>query len=524
MEENVSLGIGGLGANEGPAAVNPSPQHPGAQDAPHPSVAPAHEAATRAAEVTAPDRRIRQAVVVIHGIGEQQPMDTLRGFVDAVLADVVTSHDPYRSKPDAMNESMETRCLQAPANHRLSRPLTDFYEFYWAHHMQGSKYTHVLRWLRRMMSRRPGAVPRPLRPAYALSWLVLLVVASLWAASAIRATQMTGGFFDRVWPQMGLLLSGLTALAAQWLGSHLILGYVADAARYLTPSPDNIEARNKIRSEGMKLLRTLHSSGRYKRIVVVGHSLGSVIGYDLIRNLWAGLRKPSEPNPQKQPALKGLKHVAEALESGDATPEQVDAFQRAQHDLWQELREVGVPWLITDFVTLGSPLAHAQLLMSDDPDDFARKKRQYEYPCCPPPLDEELFYGQQYRITKGGEALVRNVFVPHHGAPFSCTRWTNLYFPYRRLVLGDIVGGPLRGAFGHGVRDRAVVSSTGRRLDATLVSHVRYWTGGAVADAGQAEGGARASLGSLREALRLDFLRETREKANRGRLVHNRGR
>jgi hypothetical protein len=26
----------------------------------------------------------RQAVLLIHGIGEQKPMDTLRGFVDAV--------------------------------------------------------------------------------------------------------------------------------------------------------------------------------------------------------------------------------------------------------------------------------------------------------------------------------------------------------------------------------------------------------------------------------------------------------
>ena len=29
---------------------------------------------------------MRQAVIVIHGIGEQRPMSTLRGFVDAVIA------------------------------------------------------------------------------------------------------------------------------------------------------------------------------------------------------------------------------------------------------------------------------------------------------------------------------------------------------------------------------------------------------------------------------------------------------
>ena len=28
---------------------------------------------------------MKQAVVVIHGIGEQRPMDTLRGFVEAMI-------------------------------------------------------------------------------------------------------------------------------------------------------------------------------------------------------------------------------------------------------------------------------------------------------------------------------------------------------------------------------------------------------------------------------------------------------
>ena len=74
--------------------------------------------------VTADDRRLRQAVVVIHGIGEQRPMDTLRGFANAVLSDNPAADPKYRSKPDAMSELLETRCLQAPGTRQ--RPLTDF--------------------------------------------------------------------------------------------------------------------------------------------------------------------------------------------------------------------------------------------------------------------------------------------------------------------------------------------------------------------------------------------------------------
>ena len=43
--------------------------------------------------------------------------------------------------------------------------------------------------------------------------------------------------------------------------------------------------------------------------------------------------------------------------------------------------------------------------------------------------------------------------VPHHAAVFGPTRWTNLYFPSKLLLWGDLVGGELRSIFGPGVRD-----------------------------------------------------------------------
>ena len=52
-----------------------------------------------------------QAVVVIHGMGEQIPMDTIKGFVDAVWQkdNIITANglpEPGgRSKPDARTGS-----------------------------------------------------------------------------------------------------------------------------------------------------------------------------------------------------------------------------------------------------------------------------------------------------------------------------------------------------------------------------------------------------------------------------------
>ena len=67
----------------------------------------------------------RQAVVVIHGIGNQRPMDTLRPFVDAVLnVDPARDQDPkYYSDPENLSGTFELRRLQS----RDSRPRTDYF-------------------------------------------------------------------------------------------------------------------------------------------------------------------------------------------------------------------------------------------------------------------------------------------------------------------------------------------------------------------------------------------------------------
>jgi hypothetical protein len=47
---------------------------------------------------------MRQAVVVIHGIGEQRPMDAVRGFVKAGMPPKNPDKPRFWSKPDPMSE------------------------------------------------------------------------------------------------------------------------------------------------------------------------------------------------------------------------------------------------------------------------------------------------------------------------------------------------------------------------------------------------------------------------------------
>ena len=107
----------------------------------------------------------KQAVILIHGIGEQRPMDTLRGFVRTVWETDKAIHHPHAelgtfSKPDEISESFELRRLTTTKNKKNIR--TDFYEYYWAHLMEGNKISHVALWLKRIVFRMPWNLPRPL--------------------------------------------------------------------------------------------------------------------------------------------------------------------------------------------------------------------------------------------------------------------------------------------------------------------------------------------------------------------------
>jgi hypothetical protein len=236
-----------------------------------------------------------------------------------------------------------------------------------------------------------------------------------------------------------------------------------------------------------------------------------VIGYDILNAWWQrcheelpGLAEESVrafvrdalKGDGPQPVLRSeLSVLGEALRP-DSDAAALDAFREAQLAAQMELRKIGHRWRVTDFITLGSPLAHGVLLLA--------RKRQRELPTCPPQRDDKGYaYGLKPPVDIGA-GMKFTPLLPHHAAPFAVTRWTNLYAPVRWGLFGDIVGGPLAGVFGHGIRDIAV------RIDGwrgrTLAAHTAYWRrttpeSGAAAEAGTA-------LKALTDALALRQLRK----------------
>lgn len=415
-------------------------------------------------------RNERQAVVLIHGIGEQRPMDTLRSFVESGLG--ITD---FWSKPDRLSESFELRrfTLKQTSN----RPLTDLYELYWAHHFNAGNFRETLRWALTLLLRRPfWRLDATLRGWFC--FLQILLVALLALVVWLLVDQLQHHSIGEVWSSWKAWAATAIALV-QLVAGGFITKSLADAARYLTPRPSNIKARNAIRAEGLALLRRLHDAGSYQRVVVVGHSLGGVIGLDLIRLAWDELRHPDAAQWANQTEAKQFDEGAEGVGSNPSY-EQLSNFQEAQLRLWRENRAVGVRWLITDFVTLGAPLAHASLLLSTNRVPILRRQSEKEYPTCPPLVDDRTSFLHENVDTGAGR--LRNLLTGHHGAPFGPTRWHNLYYPARFPLYGDPVGGPVAPEFGPGVWDRPVrPSAVGWRAIAyrlTLLCHTRYWTCG----------------------------------------------
>ncbi|WP_419794998.1 lipase family protein [Pseudomonas palleroniana] len=434
---------------------------------------------------------MKQAVVVIHGIGEQRPMDTLHGFVDAMIPANTPDAKPfYWSKPDRLSRNFDLRVLKSPG-----RTSTDFYEYYWAHKMQGTKLGHLLSWLWDLFKRPRRDIPDAIVPIWRTTRWTLLVLLLLIASGTLATTW---GRFDHTDNPFALvpLLLGAIGLGLRYSA----LSYLGDAARYLSPNPQNVVVREQIRADGVALLRALHNQGDYDRIIVVGHSLGSVIAYDIVGYLWHEhhdqLNKVIPSNHELarryanheplQPVLKqALPDADAALDGGLGSTLR---FREQQAAAFIEQRNLGNPWRITDLVTVGSPMAHASLLLGRSVSDFKQRMERREAPACPPTKDDQGYgYSARQPVMLGGQA-----FTPlylHHAAAFAVTRWTNLYFPAPYGLFGDIVGGPVKPVMGNGVLDLPVtVGRCKGWLARSWLSHTHYWS---------ERSGAQGYLGAL---------------------------
>ena len=518
----------------------------------------------------------KQAIVVVHGMGEQRPMGMMRRIVETLWTtdkSVLNQGDrhigPDGNKswivPDLKTGSHDLQRITTPPAKDGKR--TDFFEFYYADVLDDAKLRNLWRWLLRIITVRPEYVTeRMVWPWSALCFLIVLiglvafgvVLLGLGTIFELQWWNLDGGAGRLSFWEAGFLgvfnlglMVGLARLvpSLRWIlrwpayavitllvyytlfgiggvevrsvvvgGTVLItlltgmffLPYLGDVAGYLGAHPDTVKRRHDVRERGLKLLRDLHDDPTYDRIVIVAHSLGSVVAYDILHLLWEELGPTNEnpPSERVRQALYEHDRFVNNHKSRYWNTLTVEAYQAVQANVAKAIRLSGPVkdkqgqksncyWKITDLVTFGSPLSHAQFLIARGVQNFEKLKEERLFPVVPPrPYNEDFgvlytpdklefspeYSGMPIPETTAEWALKAQRAYAHHGAVFSTVRWTNMFDAHHPLFFwqGDVLGGTVSGVdlFGRGVLEhnvRIVFSKFGiDRL--RLITHTRYWT------------------------------------------------
>ena len=523
---------------------------------------------------------IKQAVVIIHGMGEQRPMDTMRCFVETLFVkDTSISGEENRvwSVPDQKGLSYELRRLSTPVSRANVR--TDFFEFYYADLMNGNTLSQLRAWILDLLLRRPEDVPRRMVWPWFVLWLLTLGVVTAFAVTLdVRAYIPFAEAWSSPWelpwylwavlgvaliailywgevvgelPDLRALLALVLCLlggmlvvlivthdptpsqrfAAAAVGvvvsvfSSLALRYFGDVARYVRAAPDTVQARHEIRERGLALLEGLHD-GSYDRIVVIAHSLGTIVAYDLLNLLWQKIG-PTAGNPPAPGVVTALSGIDEFL-PGKSGSFNVEAYRDAQWKVFQALRAsrqpkpAKTPWLVSDFITLGSPLTHAEFLVERNQADFLAARSELALPVSPPLpniVPANVLVSASAKAKRDKESILytnpqNGVKATHHAAVFAATRWTNIYDPYSWILLGDLISGPVSETgdnprFGKGIREYKVrMRRSGlisRLLFPRVFTHTLYGQWQSRFDKAS-EGADFEHIATLRNAVELDAL------------------
>lgn len=487
---------------------------------------------------------MQTAIVVVHGMGEQIPMTTLEGFVKAAWIDDATLIEPGKpdpttggkreknvvwSRPDTRNNSFELRRLTTETDTNGRR--ADFYEFYWAHLVQDTTFEHVKAWIFDLLFRNPfKRVPPRLRVAWALMWLAAVVSIGFALFAMLPVA-------DEDRSAVASIFAGVMSVALGLFVSNVLVKRFGDVARYVRATPPNVARRQEIREKGVALLETLmdsrDDSGKliYDRIVVVGHSLGSIVAYDVLyhayarrnrvvdnRNFQTGAQPARARLEEMIRSAAGLPTSKDPNAANAPAPLDIDEFQSAQSEVRKEYNALGNPWIVSDFVTIGSPLTHAEFLLAHDKLKLRDAQAKRILPTCPPQLEFDGRTGLRHFAYADGGGPDDALEAPrrlHHAALFGMTRWTNIYSPHAGYLFGDVISGPLADQFGlkvggtvvAGIKDVAVLPAlqddgkVAGHMRRTLLTHLHYWSAARAAE--RSPQATPHHIKALRDALKL---------------------
>jgi hypothetical protein len=108
-----------------------------------------------AVDSVAPTKK-RTAVLVVHGMGSQRALDTVRGVVNSVWLDDEPSSKRYWMHPEKRDNDTDLSVIttnEIPGT--VDNRSADFHELYWAHLMSETRAVAVLLWLFELVRKGP---------------------------------------------------------------------------------------------------------------------------------------------------------------------------------------------------------------------------------------------------------------------------------------------------------------------------------------------------------------------------------
>ena len=272
------------------------------------------------------------AFVVIHGAGPHDPFETLdafvRGFWDVVEGQNQGSAIRWHHKLQRHKGWIENYISLAVEG----RPALDFYEYYWDSYMDHNiDLAGVLDWLdsasegaEKFYQDRPKLVKK-----YEELGVELFKDGDFKFGSYLILLGRLGRVLRAV-PVFIRIVEIIPGLAAK-----IVKGAFGDVVIYTESDfrSRNYVIRQRVLGGAVEELRLLLENDDYERIVVVGHSLGSLIAYDALNRINHDMNVAGGIDPNLATKIVGLVTFGSPLDKiafffREGTPE--EAFARRQ--------------------------------------------------------------------------------------------------------------------------------------------------------------------------------------------------
>ncbi|MFQ5792515.1 MAG: hypothetical protein ACE5JI_18750, partial [Acidobacteriota bacterium] len=250
------------------------------------------------------------AFVVIHGAGPRRPFQTLdsfvRGFWEVLKEQNQASKVRWQHKLQRHKDWIENYISLAPEG----KPTLDFYEYYWDCYMVHEiTIEDVIDWLNKASAgaRRFYAKMPELAKEYEELGVDLFKDGEFRSGGYLTLLGWVGRVL-RVLPLVRIPIVGsLIKPLLKWV-SKFIVNLLGDVVIYTTADvrSRNYEIRQKVLRGAVEELRLLLENDYYEQIIVVGHSLGSVIAYDALNRITHDMSAEGGISPELAPKIAGL--------------------------------------------------------------------------------------------------------------------------------------------------------------------------------------------------------------------------